>query len=50
MSLSAALSAISRARSTAPVSFTWPLVKGGNLDSGKIFTGNLVTLQSLTLQ
>ncbi len=35
---------------TAPVSFTGPLVKGGNLDSGKIVTGNLVTLQSLTLQ
>ncbi len=33
-----------------PISFSAPLVKGGNLDSGKIVTGVLETLQSLTLQ
>ena len=35
---------------SAPISFTAPLSKGGNLDSGKIVTGVLETLQSLPVQ
>ena len=35
---------------SAPISFSGPLAKGGNLDSGKIVTGVLETLQSLPLQ
>ena len=35
---------------SAPISFSAALVKGGSLDSGKIVTGVLETLQSLPLQ